>query len=248
MKFRIVRAQPFSAGVNMGLDEAIMAGIKAGTSPPTFRLYTWTPSAISIGYFQGLDNEVDMSACKKKRIDIVRRLTGGGAVYHDTLGELTYSILGPVDSFPKDIQKSYQEICSYIIRALGYLGIKSEFRPINDVLVNGKKISGNAQTRRKGVLLQHGTILLDVDVDLMFSILKVGKQKMADKLIKSVKKSVTSVKEHSNATAKDVAEALERAFMNDNETYFGTYSEDELNQAEDLAKKKYTSMDWVGMR
>lgn len=248
MKYRLIRSQPFSAYMNMGLDEAIMQGIMKGISPPTIRFYTWQPSAVSIGNFQGLHNEVDLKACKAHKVNVVRRLTGGGAVYHDELGELTYSIIGPENDFPKDIKKSYQKICSYLIKGLAGIGIKSDFCPINDILADGKKISGNAQTRRSGVLLQHGTILYDVNVDLMFKLLTVDKAKVSDKLIRSVKKRVTRVKDHSNAGIKELASALEDAFLEDFGCWFDTYSEHELKTAQKLAKEKYSSMGWIALR
>ena len=144
----------------MAVDEAIAAGIAAGTSPPTIRFYTWKPCAVTIGYFQCLRDEVDREACSSKGIDVVRRRTGGGAVYHDEHGEITYSVIAPESYFSKDIRASYREICGGIIGGLGRLGIAAEFRPINDVVVNGRKISGSAQTRRQGILTQHGTVLV----------------------------------------------------------------------------------------
>lgn len=248
MKFRMIRSQPFSAAINMALDEAIVEGIVAGTSPPTIRFYTWNPSAISIGYFQGLQNEVSLEMCRKHKVDYVRRVTGGGAVYHDIGGEITYSILGPILLFPKEILKSYELICGHLVDALNELGMAAKFSPINDVIVNDKKISGSAQTRKKGILLQHGTVLYKVDVDRMFSLLTVGQEKIADKLIKSVKKRVTSVVNESEATKEQLADALEKAFSKDREIEYGTYSEKELERAEELAKTKYSSDEWNGMR
>jgi len=234
--------------MNMALDEAICEAVRKGVSLPTIRFYTWTPSAISIGYFQGLNNEVALDECKVQGVDYVRRQTGGGAVYHDTDGELTYSIIGSVDLFPKDIKKSYEIICGHIISALDILGISAEFRPINDVVVNGKKISGNAQTRRDGILLQHGTILYDVDVDKMFSLLKVGKEKIADKLIKSVKSAVTRVLDYGDISKEQLIDAMEKAFSAGKEIEIGNYSEEELARAKELAETKYKTEEWNNIR
>lgn len=247
MKFRLIPTQEFSACKNMAVDEAIMEQVREGESPPTIRLYTWKPSAVSIGYFQGLKNEVDEEKCKKEKVDIVRRMTGGGAVYHDSKGEITYSIIGPENLFPKSIKESYKHICGHIVEGLQELGLEAEFSPINDILVKGKKISGSAQTRKKGVLLQHGTILYMTDVDKMFSLLKVGKEKISDKLIKSVKKRVTSIKSETTATKKQLALALEKAFSNNYDLFVGEYSDSELQRAEEL-KDKYESEEWTAMR
>ncbi|MDR3572491.1 MAG: biotin/lipoate A/B protein ligase family protein [Anaerolineaceae bacterium] len=248
MKFRMIRFQKFNAFMNMAIDEAIMEGIRGGTSLPTIRFYGWTPSAISIGFFQGLLNEVNLEACKEAGVDVVRRLTGGGAVYHDTDGEVTYSILGPVEIFPAKILDSYRVICADILFALDLLGIQASFEPVNDLILDGKKISGNAQTRRSGVMLQHGTILYKVDVEKMFSLLNVSKEKISDKLISSVKKRVTSIDAYSSASIQDLIDAMEKGFSRQREISFEDYTPEELNRAHELAEQKYSTNHWVGMR
>ncbi|MFH1409594.1 MAG: biotin/lipoate A/B protein ligase family protein [Nanoarchaeota archaeon] len=245
MNYRIIGFQRFPAALNMGLDEALMETVRE-TGQGVIRIYGWAPSAISIGYFQGLKNEVDIDACKAAGVEIVRRLTGGGAVYHDTNGEVTYSIIGPEKDFFKDILASYQEICGTVIKALESIGIKSVFQPINDILADGKKISGNAQTRRGGVLLQHGTLLYDVDVDKMFSLLKVDKEKIADKLIQSVKKRVTSIKQLKDIPFSDVVKAVDEAFQARG-TERSCYHVPEMAKAKELSKK-YASDEWINMR
>src|SRR5208337_106311 len=97
---------------------------------------------------------------------------------------------------PKGIRESYKFICEWIVSGLGTIGINADFVPINDIAVDGRKISGNAQTRKEGVLLQHGTVLYDVDVRKMFSVLNVSAEKISDKMIKSAEERVTSVTRH----------------------------------------------------
>jgi lipoate-protein ligase A len=248
MQFRMIRFCYFDAFMNMALDEAIMEGVRSGKTLPTIRFYGWKPSAISIGYFQGLRNEVNLEACRKAGVDVVRRMTGGGAVYHDMDGEVTYSIIGPLSIFPSNIIESYQFICSDLISALETLGIKAHFQPINDIMVEEQKISGNAQTRRGGVLLQHGTILYAVDVEKMFTLLNVDEVKVSDKLIKSVKKRVTSIKAFTDQPIEKVNQALEEAFSQGREIIFGDYSAEEMSRAHQLAKEKYRTDAWVAMR
>jgi lipoate-protein ligase A len=191
---------------NMALDEVLMKSIsKSTTDTPTLRLYGWFPTAVSIGYFQSIDQEVNIENCKKMGIDIVRRITGGGSVLHES--ELTYSFI--TREYPQNILESYKMICDPITICLVDLGFnKVRFSPLNDVIVNGKKVSGNAQTRKEGILLQHGTILLDVDLEKMFSVLKIPKQKIHDKLINNVKERVVGL----NRTFEEVSAALEQAF------------------------------------
>jgi lipoate-protein ligase A len=164
-------------------------------------------------------------------------MTGGGAVFHDK--ELTYSIVIPEShpQIPKNIIESYGRICGAIMKGLIHLGIESKYAPINDIITNGKKISGSAQTRKEKTVLQHGTILMDVDVDKMFSLLKVPNEKIKDKLITDVKQRVTSVKQilGKDLCFKDAAEAMKIGFE---EEFNVKLIKDELTEEEtELAKQ-----------
>jgi lipoate---protein ligase len=178
MRLRLVSSGALPGALNMGTDEAVLSAVAEGSSPPTLRLYRWSPPCVTIGYFQSMDAEVDLAACKAARVDAVRRLTGGGAVYHDE--EITYSLVVPLGHplAPEDVLESYRLVCDGIVAGLGLLGAKASFAPINDIAVGGKKISGNAQTRRRGCLLQHGTVLIGLDSARMFSLLKVPGEKL----------------------------------------------------------------------
>jgi lipoate-protein ligase A len=193
-KWRLLLTGFNTAFTNMAIDKAILVAHSKRMVPPTVRFYGWSPAAISIGYFQSLVDEVNLDACEKLGIDYVRRITGGGAVFHQD--ELTYSIIVSEShpEIPKNILKSYGRICGAVMKGLQQLGIQSSYVPINDIISNGRKISGNAQTRKMGTVLQHGTVLLDVDVETMFSLLKVPNEKIKDKLIQDVKERVTSLK------------------------------------------------------
>jgi lipoate-protein ligase A len=191
--WRLLITKKNTAARNMAIDRAVLVLNSKGHVPPTVRFFEWDPPAISIGYFQSLAEEVDLNMCKKLGVDYVRRITGGGAVFHEN--ELTYSIVIPEShkQIPKNIMDSYSRICGAIIKGLGNINIDSYYKPINDIIADSKKISGNAQTRKFKTVLQHGTILLDVDVEKMFSLLKVPNEKIRDKLIFDVKERVTSV-------------------------------------------------------
>lgn len=247
--------------MNMALDEACSEGVAAGTMNPTIRFYRWKPSAVSIGYFQSLKDEVATEKCREAGIDIVRRRTGGGAVFHHYEGEITYSVIAPEKLFPKGITESYHEICGWIIRSLQLLGIQSEFKPINDIIlapaavgadganVGGKKISGNAQTRRNGVLLQHGTILFTVDVRKMFSLLKVGQEKIADKMIAAVEERVSSLKLiKPELTMEVVYDALLKGFTRGKNFTIGDWTPQELARARELAQFRYNTKEWNEIR
>lgn len=242
------------AYMNMAIDEALCILRSEGRSPNTLRFYRWNPSAVSIGYFQLLEQEVNLQACHALGVDVIRRMTGGGAVYHSFEGEITYSLI--VDQrlplIPTDILRSYNFICGGVVMALKKLGIEAEFKPINDIVVNGKKISGNAQTRRRNVVVQHGTILLDTDIKTMFTVLKVSKEKISDKLIQSVEDRVTTIRRElrRKVSDKEVTAALIESFTRilGVEPYAGTLSEEEMKLAVKLCEEKYKTREWIFTR
>ncbi len=241
--WRIIGLNAYSAAENMAIDEAVSSLVKEGRSPPTIRFYRWSPGAVTIGCFQCVCDEVDLDACHRLGIEFVRRSTGGGAVYHDPAGEITYSVIAPESLFSKDIRESYREICSCIIRGLANLGIDATFRPINDVIIGGRKISGSAQMRRQGVLTQHGTILYGLDRTTMFSVLKPSKLKLSDKQAASFGEGIVCVRELSSTSMEELYDALLKGFTAGKAWEFGTLSDEETARVKDI-KCKYHSYEW----
>lgn len=247
MRWRVIEYSQNDAYLNMAIDEAVSEAVGGGAEP-TIRFYGWAPSAVSIGYFQQIGVETDMRNCAEIGVDIVRRRTGGGAVFHDSQGEITYSVIAGEDLFPRDILESYRLICGWITDSLLSLGIKSEFKPINDIVVGGKKISGNAQTRRGGVLLQHGTILHSVDAQKMFSVLRVPDEKIRDKMITSVRERVTSISQQRVVSWGEAYEALMDGFTRGKDFTLGALTDDELRRARCLVDERYRTDAWNLMR
>ncbi len=243
-RWRLIPFQYHNAAVNMAIDEAVAEAISFNEASPTVRIYGWRPSAISIGRFQSAEDEVELEECRRRDIDLVRRRTGGGAVYHDEEGEITYSVICPERLVSKDINASYRDICHLIVNALAAIGIEAEFKPINDILVGGRKISGSAQTRRQGVFTMHGTVLFDVDPETMFSVLKVGRTKVSDKDLVSFQDRVTSVRDVSEATLEELLLAMFNAFVEGKEWFLDDLSRDEWARVEVIARDRYSSDDW----
>lgn len=248
MKWRILPLHATNAFMAMAIDEAVAESVANRKSEPTIRFWRWSPSAVSIGYFQGIEDEVNLEECRNSNVNVVRRRTGGGAVYHDNGGEITYSVIAPEEVFPRGIRESYQVICGWVIDGLSRLGINAQFAPINDIVVGQRKISGNAQTRRNGVLLQHGTILYDLDVEKMFSLLKISKEKISDKMIKSVQERVTRVLDYNIVSIEGLYKALLQGFTSGKNFSFGSLTAEEIKRAQDLAESRYMSHEWNFMR
>jgi lipoate-protein ligase A len=248
-EWRVLPLEANDAVTNMAIDEAISEAVASGDAPPTIRFYRWQPSAVSIGYFQSLTDEVDLEACQNVGVDYVRRRTGGGAVYHDYDGEVTYSVVAPESYFSRDVEESYEEICDRIVAAMDRLGIDAQFSPINDVVADGRKISGNAQTRRKDVLLQHGTVLHAVDAERMFTYLRPDVEKVSDKLVQSVRQRVTSVEDlrGEESTVEETYDALRGAFTEGRGVEETALSATERERAEELTER-YESEDWNHQR
>lgn len=248
-RWRLLDTGLKDAFYNMALDEAMAIARSRNIVPNTIRFFRWEPSAVSIGYFQSME-EVDIEACNRLGIDYVRRRTGGGAVYHDRDGELTYSLVVNEDNplISRDFQKTYETLCSGLVRGLRLLGVPAEFKPINDIVVGGKKISGNAQTRGMGVVHQHGTILRDVNPKLMFTVLKVPSEKIRDKMIKAAEERVISIKGYlgREVSFEDLKSALIKGFEESFNIRLlpGEITDFEEQMALKLKAEKYSTREW----
>lgn len=211
--WRLIESGYNTAVYNMDLEKQNMQKALI----PTLRFFGWNPPAVSIGCGQEFEEEIDLEKCHELGIDYVRRITAGGAVYHDK--EVTYSITSPEDFF-LDLHQSYKDICGAIILGLQKLGIKNvQYAPevggnINDILVNGKKISGCAQARKNGQMLHHGTILKEVEPEKMFAVLKIPDVKLKEKKLAEAKDRVTSIKNELGREVADeeVIEVMKEAF------------------------------------
>ncbi len=171
----------------MAMDEAILKGDEGNT------FFFWTPEkSIILGFFQKAEVELDLPKCKD--YTITRRISGGGIAFSDDrCRQINYGVVGTIDNdfFPLDIIESYKQVCGVLIDTLVHYGLNAAFRPINDVTVDNRKISGNAQTRWEGKLLQNGTLLLDFDIEEMLRISNIPKEKFLDKKIASVREGLT---------------------------------------------------------
>ena len=196
--WRLIPLKTHNAFMNMAIDEAILTARIDNLIPNTIRFYQWTPSAISIGKNQNLQDQVYPDALLKYGVDVVRRTSGGGAVYHDSTGEITFSITAKTSDLGSDVTAVYKKIYSSITDSLRLLGIPADFidsdgKNCPNLTVSGKKISGSAQTVKRNIIQQHGTLLLNVNLDRMFQLLRLKRldRELATKI---GKRKITSVK------------------------------------------------------
>lgn len=208
-KWRLITDPSAHGSWNMAADYALLMSVSEGISPPVLRFYSWSKPAITIGYFQDAETETDAASCREFDIDVIRRATGGGAVFHER--EITYSMIFPAGHpfAGNDIPGSYARTLEPFIAALSSFGLDAKHAPVNDIHIGERKVSGNAQTRRKGAVLQHGTILLDIDREKAFRCLTVPADKVERKGLSDPRQRVTCLREHLGERVLDLSFAGE---------------------------------------
>ncbi len=239
MRWRLLRLEG-DAAFNMAVDEALlMSGI------PTVRFYRFKPSAVTVGYFQRIESSVNLEEAERLGVPVVRRITGGGAVYHDERGELTYSVAGPLDLFPKDVRESFKYLCEGVMGVVRWFGLEPQFAGVNDVLIGERKVSGSAQTRERGVLLQHGTIMYATDLETLARLISPPREKLSDKGLRSVLERVTTIERELGREIEfeEVLEAAIDSFSFLGEMEEGDLTEEEWEHVEEL-EEKYRSRRW----
>jgi lipoate-protein ligase A len=272
--WRFLHTGDRSPAENMAIDEAVLTAHSEEKSPPTVRFYGWNPATLSIGYFQKAQ-EVDMGAVEKEGIGFVRRPTGGRAVLHDR--ELTYSIIvsETYPGIPRNVTEAYRVLSEGLLQGFRGLGLDAEMVQLAseeekekyasagssacfdspswyELVVEGRKIAGSAQVRQKNVVLQHGSILLDMDTDQLFRLLKFSSDKVAERMKLSFTKKAVAINDLLRAqnkpqvTLREVEEAFLRGIADGLgvELEEGELTSYELELTRQLVKEKYGTEDW----
>ena len=268
---RIIRESEFNNGArNMAVDSAIAAAVGSGRQPATLRLYGWNPHCLSLGYGQRV-RDADQAALRRRGWDLVRRPTGGKAILHGD--ELTYSLCLPLDHplARGDIVESYRRLSGGLLRALEGLGLAASANPAHDsalsepagpvcfvqpshyeILVAGRKLIGSAQLRRKGVMLQHGTLPIGGDVARICEVLRFESAALREAQAERTRqRALTLAQALGRMPAWDeVAEALETGFAAalGLDLQPGELSAEEDADAAALLRDKFGNMAWTGKR
>jgi lipoate-protein ligase A len=253
--------EPTDGATNMAIDEAVWLGRRAGASPPTVRFFAWEPPTVSLGYGQRLDHHVDLAACRRLGVGLVRRLTGGSAIYHDgPERELTYSVVAAADDIgggARDLLHSYQWIGGALAAGLRGLGAPVEMIGVArgdeptpafcfartgscEIEMGGRKLVGSAQRRYGSAFLQHGSILLGVDATRLAAIFPTTGDPLA---------TLTTLEAALGHRPKfdDVAAALAAAFEREHGIDLRPDGLDaqEAEMVERLARDKYATHAWL---
>jgi lipoate-protein ligase A len=254
-EWRLIREDIRTGPMNMALDE-IAAETAARGGPRTLRVYRWDPATLSLGYHQD-PTTVDWDFCEREGISVTRRPTGGGAIYHDTRGDISYSIVAPADELPGDLMETYELLCEPLFDGFQRMEIPVKFadeersaifdpacylralHPAHDVVASdGRKISGNAQYRRRDSVIQHGSVLfLDATERHLGTFVDPPSSER-------FRERVTNIREQHDVNRETAVEAFEDALAAWADAEEGEWTDAELDRARERAREKYESNAW----
>ncbi|MFB6156057.1 MAG: biotin/lipoate A/B protein ligase family protein [Haloferacaceae archaeon] len=258
-EWRLVREEARTGPLNMALDE-IAAETAADGGPRTVRVYRWEPSTLSLGYRQDPDT-VDWDHCAETGVTVTRRQTGGGGIYHDAYGDISYSIVAPTAELPGALMDAYELLCEPVLDAFERMGVPAHFadeerpevyrpacylrelHPAHDVVAGGRKVSGNAQYRRKDAVIQHGSLTYAVRPEAHLAVFAdpgVSPDEFSER--------VTGIEDHADVSRGEAVETLESALADWADADEGEWTDDELARARERAASKYATDEWTRRR
>ncbi|MDI3211165.1 biotin/lipoate A/B protein ligase family protein [Arthrobacter sp. AL12] len=233
--------------VNVALDEVLAEEVGAGRRNPTLRFWDWEEPSVVIGSFQSVRNELDPAGVERHGISVVRRISGGGAMFMEAGNCITYSLYLPqtlVDGI--SFADSYGFLDAWVMAALQEMGISAFYVPLNDIATEHGKIGGAAQKRlANGGMLHHVTMSYDIDADKMVEVLRIGKEKLSDKGTRSAKKRVDPLRRQTGLARTEIVAAMMKVFA---ERYAATPSElteAELAAAHHRVDAKFGTPEWL---
>ncbi|WP_435118225.1 lipoate--protein ligase family protein [Halolamina sp. C58] len=261
-EWRLIREEARPGPLQMALDE-VAAETAAAGGPRTVRVYRWAPSCLSMGYGQAVET-VDWDHCEAAGVDVTRRQTGGGGIYHDNEGDIAYSIAAPADELPGELIESYHELCPPILDAFARLGIDADFveeerppiyepacylrglHPAHDVVSDGgagRKLAGNAQYRRKDAVIQHGSITYDARPEAHLAVFS-----NPDVTVEQFEERVAGITDLVDASRPEAVDAFESALSEWADADEGSWTDEELARGREIAAEKYEHDAWVRER
>jgi len=245
--WQIIQGPAVDPVVQMALDQVLSEEVGAGIRKPTLRIWEWEKPAVVLGSFQSVKNEVDTENAEKYGFDIVRRISGGGAMFMEAGSVITYSIYAPLDLVQgMSFADSYAFLDEWVIVALKSLGIEASYVPLNDITSPTGKIGGAAQKRLgSGAVLHHVTMSYDMDGDKMVQVLRIGREKMSDKGTKSAAKRVDPLRSQTGLPRAEIIEKMVATFQGLYGLTPSEITEDEYRQAAELVTEKFGTQEWL---
>ena len=258
-EWRLIREDVRDGPMQMALDE-VAAETAAAGGPRTVRVYRWRPSSLSLGYGQDPDT-VDWAACAERGVSVTRRQTGGGGIYHDGDGDISYSIVAPRSELPGDLLDAYHLLCEPVLDALDRLGVDADYaeesvpavwspacylralHPAHDIVADGRKLSGNAQYRRRESVVQHGSLTYSVRAAAHLGVF-TGHGVTPE----TFRERVVGIDELAAVSREAAVEAVEQSLAEWADAEEGSWTDAELDRAHEKVEAKYAAEGWVRRR
>jgi lipoate-protein ligase A len=258
-EWRLIREDVREGPMQMALDE-VAAETAAAGGPRTVRVYRWRPSTLSMGYGQDPET-VDWEACADSGVSVTRRQTGGGGIYHDVDGDISYSIVAPRSELPGDLLDAYHLLCEPVLDAFERLGVDADYaaesvpavwspacylralHPAHDIVADGRKLSGNAQYRRRESVVQHGSLTYSVRASAhldVFSGHGVTPEEFRERVV--------GIDELADVSREEAVETLESSLAEWADADEGSWTDAELDRARETVEEKYAADEWVRRR
>lgn len=257
--WRFIPEESRSGPIQMALEE-VAAETAASGGPRTVRVYTWDPSTLSLGYRQAPET-VDWEYCAANDVTVTRRPTGGGGIYHDSYGDISYSIVAPEEELPGDLMDCYELLCAPVLDAFNRMGVAADFadeelpeihqptcylreiHPAHDILAGGRKISGNAQYRQRDAVIQHGSLSYALATGDHLGVFETEEVSQA-----TFQERVTSIRDQVGLDRTAAVDALEAALTEWADAEVSAWRDDELDRAREIADEKYATESWTRER
>jgi lipoate---protein ligase len=246
-EFTYLDPGPLDPAMHAALDEVLGRELAAGRRGPTFRFWEWENPAVVIGSFQSLRNEVDAEAAAEYGVQVVRRVSGGGAMFMEAGNCITFSVVVPeslVDGM--SYEASYAFLDNWVLAALAEVGVSAHYAGLNDIASPAGKLAGAAQKRFVGgAVLHHVTMAYDIDADKMLKVLRIGREKLSDKGTKSANKRVDPVRSQTHLAREQVMASFLRTFRALHRVVDGALTTAELAEASELVRDKFATPEWT---
>ena len=245
-RWDVIPPSGHTAHMHMALDEVLLDQVISGRRPPTMRLWRWIEPALVIGSHQSVLNEVDQPAAKELGFAVTRRMSGGGTMLCEPDRTITYSMYLPESMVAGvSFRKSYALLDAWAVERFNELGVPASYREINDIISPRGKIGGAAQARRRGFVLHHTTIAHSMDVELLPRIIRVGRERIAEKGVRSAEKAVSPLSWFTSLSCEEVEQDLCSYFEREFRARTVELSDQELSDAARLVESKYATTEWI---
>lgn len=244
--WEVVHTPVLPTRLNVALDQLLLAEVDAGHRGPTLRIWEWDDRAVVIGAFQSYTNELHPEGVEEHGVEVVRRVTGGGAMFMEGGNCITYSLYAPREIVAGlDYTESYAYLDRWVIEALAKHGVNAWYVPINDITSSKGKIGGAAQKRTKNAVIHHATMSYDIDADKMTDVLRIGQAKISDKGIASAKKRVDPVRSQTGASREEIIRTMIETFTARYGASRGDVTAEEMAEARKLVDAKFGTEKWT---